>query len=89
MINYDYKIEREEDEKGGIVEYIPDKIPKELPPIVYIEGPNSSGKSTLLHIISLGFYGLKNDAITPDLKDKMDNLLNSKSKLNFRGSIAH
>ena len=78
MINYDYKIEREEDEKGGIVEYIPDKIPKELPPIVYIEGPNSSGKSTLLHIISLGFYGLKNDAITRELKDKMDNLLNSK-----------
>ena len=77
MIEYDYKIERIEDETGGIVEYKPDKISKKLPSIVYIEGPNSSGKSTLLHIISLGFHGLKNEAIVKELREKMDNLINS------------
>lgn len=77
-INYDYTIKRTIDAKGTIVEFNPnEKISKELPSIVYIEGPNSIGKSTLLHIIALGFFGLKNDTIIPSLREKMEDLLYS------------
>lgn len=72
MIQYDYKIVRRDDQIG---EYVPDKIPKELPNLVFIEGPNSIGKSTLLHIISLGLHGLKNSDIPVPLINKMKNLM--------------
>ena len=88
MIEYDYKIERIEDDKGTIVSYTPDKIPKKLYNLTYIEGPNSIGKSTLLDIIALAFFGLKNTAILEVLKDKMNNLINSDhQKLTFRVSL--
>jgi len=77
-INYDYTIKRTIDTKGTIVEFNPnEKISKDLPSIVYIEGPNSIGKSTLLHIIALGFFGLRKDTIIPSLREKMEDLLYS------------
>lgn len=73
MIKYDYLIER--DEHDEIKHYIPNKIPKELPPLVYIEGPNSSGKSTLLNLVALSFYGHKRKDINVNLKNKIESLM--------------
>ncbi|PKN17219.1 MAG: hypothetical protein CVU71_16940 [Deltaproteobacteria bacterium HGW-Deltaproteobacteria-6] len=75
MIKYDYALKTDYD--GRIDTYRPDLIPNELPNLVYIEGPNSVGKSTLLHILALSFYGTKNRRIKPALQEKMDNLMNS------------
>lgn len=77
MIKYDYKIERNEGDETKC--YVPDLIPKELSDVVYIEGPNSSGKSTLLNLIAIGFYGnrLSANEINPELKEKVENLLSS------------
>ncbi len=75
MIEYDYIIKRNEEDE--VVTYIPDKIPKQLPNLVYIEGPNSSGKSTLLHMIALSLHGLNKENMNPALKHKMESLLYS------------
>ncbi|MFW6026292.1 MAG: hypothetical protein ACOCRX_08110 [Candidatus Woesearchaeota archaeon] len=77
MIKYDYTIERDEGDKT--VHYKPDQIPKELSDLVYIQGPNSTGKSTLLNLIALGFFGekLEEDELHPPLHDKLVRLRNS------------
>ena len=75
MIEYDYKIIRNEEDE--VKTYVPDKIPRELPNIVCIKGPNSSGKSTLLNILALGFHGLKQKQMDPALKSKLSSLVNS------------
>jgi exonuclease SbcC len=82
MIEYDYTLERDyRDEKRT---FCPGGIPKELENLVYIEGPNSCGKSTLLNIIALGLHGLKKEHINPALRNKMNDLLNSNhQKLKF------
>lgn len=75
MINIDYKLERNEGDETVI--YQPDKLPKELSNIVYIKAPNSSGKSTLLNLLALGFYAkkLSDSELENSLKRKIDNLL--------------
>ncbi len=80
MIEYDYLLKR--NEGNEIREFTPnEKIGKKLPNLVLIEAPNSSGKSTLLNIIAVGFYGLKNkEDIVPSLLDDMDNLINSEDQ---------
>jgi len=86
MIEYDYKIVR--DEKDEKVTFLPSEIPRKLDNLVYIEGPNSSGKSTLLHILALSLHGLKNESIHPALRNKMSNLFESKHQnLTFKVSI--
>lgn len=77
MIKFDYNIVRDEgDEK---VTYKPNLIPKELSDVVCIEAPNSSGKSTLLNLIALGFFGrnLEKNELNPALKEKIESLLDS------------
>ena len=68
MIKYDYKIIR--DEEDEIKEYRPNLIPKELPDLCYIKGPNSSGKSTLLNIIGVAFRGGNRKEINNPLEKK-------------------
>lgn len=75
MIKYDYALKTDYND-GKITTDKPDKIPKELPNLVCIEGPNSVGKSTLLHILAISFYGTKNKRIKSALQEKMDNLIN-------------
>jgi DNA repair protein SbcC/Rad50 len=77
MIKINYTIER--DEGNEVIEFKPNLIPTELPNIAYIQGPNSSGKSTLLNIIALAFFGdkLSKDQLSPDLRERIDSLLNS------------
>lgn len=72
MIKFNYIIERDEHDEKKI--YTP-SIPHELKDVVLIEGPNSSGKSTLLNILGLSFFGCKDDNISPSLKGKMKELL--------------
>jgi DNA repair protein SbcC/Rad50 len=86
MIEFDYILKRNEGDEERT--FKPDKIPTKLDNLVYIEGPNSSGKSTLLHIISLGFYGLKNPGIPNSLKDKMKSLIDTEyQELTFKIEI--
>jgi len=75
MIKYDYTLKR--DEEDVIKTYKPKKIPSKLPNLVYIEGPNSSGKSTLLHVIALGCHGIRNSQIKRSLQEKIKNILDS------------
>lgn len=75
-MRYDYEIIRDEGREEHKT-YTPGPIPMELSDIVEIEAPNSSGKSTLLNIIALAFYGLKNDSIDRTLKKEMQNLYES------------
>jgi exonuclease SbcC len=87
MITYSYVLQRKISDKK-IQEFAPDRIPTQLPNVVYIEGPNSSGKSTLLNIIALGLYGVKSTKIHPALLDKMNLLLDtSYQKLKFSVDI--
>jgi exonuclease SbcC len=76
MIKYDYLLEREIG-KGRIQKFTPDRIPSKIPNLLCIEGPNSIGKSTLLNIVALGFWGIESKKIHPALLEKMSTLLNS------------
>lgn len=74
MIEFDYRIVRNEGDEQRT--YTP-SIPTQLQDLVCIEGPNSSGKSTLLHILALGLFGLKNDNIKDSLQRKLQDLAGS------------
>jgi len=85
MIKYDYVIERVNENRI----FTPKEIPKELPNLVLIEGPNSKGKSTLLNIIALSMYANKHDKINSALLNKMNNLLDSEhQRINFMLEIS-
>lgn len=79
MIKYDYTIKR--DEGAGEVIFEPTELPKELPNYILIEGKNARGKSTLLHLLGLGFHGISNERIAPPLIKKMKNLLSGGKNL--------
>ncbi|MGQ9722598.1 MAG: AAA family ATPase, partial [Candidatus Jordarchaeum sp.] len=89
MIEYDYKLERNEGDEIKV--FVPNqKITKCLSDLVYIEGPNSSGKSTLLNIIALSLFGLDKKGLNPALKNKLDSLINSPhQKLKFNVKITN
>jgi exonuclease SbcC len=76
MIKYNYLLEREEGE-GRIRKFTPDRIPSDIPNLLCIEGPNSIGKSTLMNIIALSFWGAESKRIHPTLLEKMSTLINS------------
>jgi DNA repair protein SbcC/Rad50 len=85
MIKVDYLIERQEGDRTA--KYGPTVIPTELPNVVYIQGPNSSGKSTLLNMIALAFFGrsLSDDELNPHLRERLDNLVDSNhQKIQFK-----
>ncbi len=88
MIEYNYLIDRNEGNEW--VRYTPKGIPQKLPPLVYIEGPNSSGKSTLLNLIALSFNGHKRNDINPNLRKKVEALLDTTyQNLDFNLEIAY
>ncbi|MEM0342761.1 MAG: hypothetical protein QXU73_00700 [Thermoplasmata archaeon] len=88
MIEYDYVLERDYGTEKRV--FRPSGIPTKLENIVYIEGPNSCGKSTLLNILALGFHGLKKERINPALRNKMNDLVSSKhQKLSFSFRVTH
>jgi exonuclease SbcC len=77
MIKYNYLIKRNEQDE--IRSYVP-ALPQELEDLCLIEGPNASGKSTLLHIIALALYGKNNPNVCKPLKQKMYRLLESENQ---------
>jgi len=74
MIRFDYTIHRNEGNEE--VTYKP-KIKKELNDLTMIEGPNSSGKSTLLNLIAMVLWGTKNKNIKESLRKKINALYSS------------
>lgn len=82
MFKYDYLLTRNEsdmeftDKPLKISKYVP-TFPTELTDISSLRGRNSKGKSTLLHIIALGLFGLKNVSIHRSLTEKMETLIHS------------
>jgi ABC-type transport system involved in cytochrome c biogenesis ATPase subunit len=72
MIEFDYTLERDYaisgDNKTEKRVFRPSGIPTQLDNLVYIEGPNACGKSTLLNIIALGLHGLKKESLNPALR---------------------
>lgn len=74
MIEFDYRIEQNYGDKPKPFTPL---IPKKLVDLVYIEGLNSKGKSSLLHIIAFGLFGLKNKNISNSLKIKLRDLFTS------------
>ena len=77
MIEYDYEIVRTDENTNEIEVFKPNKIPGKLPNLVNIEAQNSSGKSTLLNLIALGFFGNKNKKLHPSLLKKINSLMDS------------
>lgn len=75
VITYDYLLKRKVGNQ--VREFTPIEALRNIPDIAYIKGPNSSGKSTLLNILALGFYGLElSDIEIPiQLKNRMQSLL--------------
>lgn len=82
MLKYNYELMRNEsdmeltDKPLKISKYTP-TFPTELADISSLRGRNSKGKSTLLHIIALGLFGLKNESIHRSLNEKMEALIHS------------
>src|SRR3990167_9867016 len=85
MIESDYKIVQDNGIDIDIFE--PNEILKRLPDKVNIRGPNSKGKSTLLHIIGAGFYGIDNEKIPLSLQEKMRHIMSPKCQLTFKIKI--
>lgn len=87
MLEFDYCIVR--DEHDAKIKYVP-TIPKELNDLVCIEGKNDLGKSTLLNILALSFYGLKNKRIPLVLRRKMKDILGDEDQtLTFNINITN
>ncbi|NLE03220.1 MAG: hypothetical protein GX638_00255, partial [Crenarchaeota archaeon] len=81
MIKINYEIIRDENDEKVI--FTPPSEFKEIPNIALIEGPNSSGKSTILNLIALSFDGIKSTQISKSLRGKMQSLLQNYQELNF------
>jgi DNA repair protein SbcC/Rad50 len=77
MIKIDYLLKRDEGDK--FTEFRPDKSSSSLPVLAYVQKPNATGKSTLLNLIALGFFGLNlsNEELNPDLRERVEALVNS------------
>ena len=85
MIEFEYEIER--DDGDEIILFSPKLYPSPIDSTCYIEGPNSTGKSTLLHLIALGFHGLNDIDIPDSLKTKITDL-NEHDKVTFNIKIS-
>ncbi len=86
MIKYDYTLEQVKDAEGHKDIFKPEYFDTTLPNLVYLKGPNSKGKSTILNILALGFYGLYLDGqeLHEDLRERILNLVKSEhQKIKF------
>ncbi len=74
MIQFDYSLEVDMGTEKRI--YCPPKeISNELKNIFRIQGPNSSGKSTLMNIIAIASHGLTKGKIPPSVRSRMEELV--------------
>lgn len=87
MIEFDYVLVR--DEGTRTTTFKPNEIASPLPNLALIEGPNASGKSTLLNVLALAFYGLKTPRLNAALREKIRDLVQSDhQRLKFRIKIS-
>ncbi len=76
MIEFEYELVR--DEGDEVRTYFPDKLSSPFKSsTTYIEAPNSTGKSTLLHLIALGFHGLDSTDLPSSLREKIEDLIDN------------
>lgn len=68
MIELKYSLSR--DEGDSVVEFN-NPLDRPVNNLTIIKGNNSLGKSSILNIIAYGLYGIDNDKILPNLKNKM------------------
>lgn len=88
MIECDYIFNRKEGNKDRI--YQPHNKMQNISNLSYILAPNSFGKSTLLNLIGLIFYGHKNDQIDQDLQTRIQDLIESENqKITFDFNITN
>ncbi len=81
MIEFDYEIIRDEGDEVKV--YVPGSVASPLASsTATIEGPNSSGKSTLLHLIALGFHGLDEEDLATPLRERLEDIINN-DKITF------
>lgn len=82
MLEFDYLIERNDGK--SINRYTP-TIDRKLENLISISAPNDYGKSTLLNLIALSFFGLENKRINPSLIKRMESLVSSNhQKIKFK-----
>lgn len=82
MIKIDYEINS--DEGVEIVPMHPPEYIKEIDGnIVILEGPGSSGKSTLLNMITFGCFGDKNPSLSESIKLGIEDLKSDYRKMSF------
>jgi DNA repair protein SbcC/Rad50 len=85
MLEFDYLIERNDGK--SINKYTP-IINSKLENLISISAPNDFGKSTLLNLIALSFFGLENKRINPSLIERMESLVSSdRQKVKFEINI--
>lgn len=78
MIDYDYRLTIDMGTKKPT--YVPDDEYKgPLKNIFRIEGPNMSGKSTLMNLIAISAFGLKNKSVNKVLQKHLDDMVHDKS----------
>jgi len=78
MITIDYELQLNEGDKKRI--FTPADPIKKFDNTVLISGKNTSGKSFLLNLIALGFFGLDNPDIHPSLKSRIRKLVDSENQ---------
>lgn len=83
MIRCEYKLV--DDQGVTKLEYYTNDAFGHLDNAVYIEGPNNSGKSTILHIIALSCFGLKfkEKKISEELVSKLEWLIDPQTNVNI------
>ncbi len=88
MIDYDYKLTIDMGTKKPT--YVPDEEYKgPLKNIFRIEGPNMSGKSTLMNLLAISAFGLKNNSINKVLKKHLEDMVHDRfTELTFRVNIS-
>lgn len=90
MIKLNYELCRNEKDENK--KYFPKDYPTEFNNLVYLKGPNGTGKSAILHIIAIALYGnhLSNDEIDPGIRRRLDNLLDpNQNELTFELEITN
>jgi exonuclease SbcC len=74
MIQFDYSLEVDMGTEKRT--YLPPvEIPKDLKNIFRLQGPNSSGKSTLMNIIAIASHGLTKGKMPPSVRSRMEELV--------------
>ena len=83
MIKLEYELKQNQGENYST--YTVNENFEKIPNMCSIEGPNSSGKSTLLNIIALSFFGDEFEGVNHNLKNKIKDLVKpNKTEIKYK-----